>query len=109
MRQEDEVEDPSEDDEVLDIAPKDAFNEELLRLTHPADWSNPTPQGRYNLVVIGGGTAGLIAALGGAGLGGRVALIEKALMGGDCLNWGCVPSKALMRALEGTQPQFRQS
>jgi pyruvate/2-oxoglutarate dehydrogenase complex dihydrolipoamide dehydrogenase (E3) component len=52
--------------------------------------------GIYNVVVIGGGTAGLVAAAGTAGLGGRVALIERNKMGGDCLNYGCVPSKALI-------------
>ena len=52
--------------------------------------------GIYNAVVIGGGTAGLVTAAGTAGLGGRVALIERNKMGGDCLNFGCVPSKALI-------------
>ena len=59
--------------------------------------------GTYNAVVIGGGTAGLVSAAGTAGLGGRVALIERNKMGGDCLNFGCVPSKALIsstRAIE---------
>jgi pyruvate/2-oxoglutarate dehydrogenase complex dihydrolipoamide dehydrogenase (E3) component len=50
------------------------------------------------LVVIGGGTAGLVSAVGGAGLGARVALIERARLGGDCLNVGCVPSKTLLRS-----------
>jgi pyruvate/2-oxoglutarate dehydrogenase complex dihydrolipoamide dehydrogenase (E3) component len=63
----------------------------------PEDWENPAPAARYNLVVIGAGTAGLVAAAGAAGLGARVALIERRLMGGDCLNYGCVPSKALLR------------
>src|SRR6266571_4203473 len=53
-------------------------------------------EGVYNVVVIGAGTAGLVTAAGTAGLGGRVALIERNLMGGDCLNFGCVPSKALI-------------
>jgi len=53
-------------------------------------------EGRYNAVVIGAGTAGLVTAAGTAGLGGRVALIEAHRMGGDCLNTGCVPSKALV-------------
>jgi pyruvate/2-oxoglutarate dehydrogenase complex dihydrolipoamide dehydrogenase (E3) component len=65
---------------------------------HPPDWINPTPAGRYNLVVIGAGTAGLVSAIGAAGLGAKVALVERHLMGGDCLNVGCVPSKALIRA-----------
>src|ERR1044071_7492346 len=53
-------------------------------------------QGVYNVVVIGAGTAGLVTAAGTAGLGGRVALVEKHRMGGDCLNTGCVPSKPLL-------------
>jgi pyruvate/2-oxoglutarate dehydrogenase complex dihydrolipoamide dehydrogenase (E3) component len=53
-------------------------------------------EGIYNVVVIGGGTAGLVTAAATAGLGGRVALIERGKMGGECLNTGCVPSKALI-------------
>ena len=67
-------------------------------MSHPPDWANPEPAGRYNLVVIGAGTAGLVTAAGAAGLGARVALVERGLMGGDCLNVGCVPSKGLIRA-----------
>lgn len=52
---------------------------------------------RYNLVVIGAGSGGLVVAAGAAGLGARVALIEKHKMGGDCLNYGCVPSKAFIK------------
>ncbi|MBI2104389.1 MAG: mercuric reductase [Candidatus Omnitrophica bacterium] len=78
------------------ILPDDPHNQELVRQTHPAGWVNPTPRGRYNLVVIGSGTAGLTAAGGCAALGGRVALIERHLTGGDCLITGCVPSKAII-------------
>jgi pyruvate/2-oxoglutarate dehydrogenase complex dihydrolipoamide dehydrogenase (E3) component len=81
----------------FDVLPKDEHNQRLLNNVHPADWKNPTPSGKYNLVAIGAGTAGLISAIGTAGLGGKVALIERHLMGGDCLNVGCVPSKALIR------------
>ena len=70
----------------------------LVSLVHPPDWTNPAPPRRYDLVVIGGGTAGLVCALGAAGLGAKVALCEKALLGGDCLVYGCVPSKALLRS-----------
>jgi len=80
------------------VLPDDAFDQQLLTHVHPADWINPKPQGKYNLVVLGAGTAGLVSAGGTGGLGGKVALIEKALMGGDCLNLGCVPSKAVIRA-----------
>ncbi len=84
--------------QVIEMEPHDDYNRELLMNVHPSDWANPTPSGRYNLVVLGAGTAGLVTAAGAAGLGAKVALIEKHLMGGDCLNVGCVPSKALIRA-----------
>lgn len=80
------------------LTPDDSFNRELVSQTHPADWTNPTPAGKYDLVAIGGGTAGIISALFPAGLDGKSALIERHLLGGDCLNFGCVPSKALIRA-----------
>ena len=80
------------------VEPVDAHNRALVANVHPPDWINPTPSGRYNLVVIGGGTAGLVTAAGAAGLGAKVALIERHLLGGDCLNVGCVPSKALIRS-----------
>lgn len=80
------------------ITPDDIHNRELIRNLHPLDWVNPTSAGRYNLVVIGAGTAGLVSAAGGAALGAKVALIERHLMGGDCTNYGCVPSKAVIRS-----------
>lgn len=81
----------------------------------------PKGEGVYNVVVIGAGTAGLVTAAGTAGLGGRVALVERHKMGGDCLNFGCVPSKALISSarlihqigraqdwgLEKHEPQFQ--
>ncbi len=79
------------------ISPRDAHNLELLQNVHPPDWKNPQPASRYNLVVIGAGTAGLVTAAGAAGLGARVALVERHLLGGDCLNVGCVPSKSVIR------------
>ena len=80
------------------ILPDTAENRHLAENVHPADWVNPEPAGTYNLVVIGAGTAGLICAAGAAGLGAKVALIERHLMGGDCLNVGCVPSKGVISA-----------
>ena len=78
--------------------PEDAYNQTLVANVHPRDWTNPQPAPSYNLVVLGGGTAGLITAAGAAGLGAKVALVEREHLGGDCLNVGCVPSKALLRA-----------
>src|SRR5215813_14879821 len=78
------------------ILPADAHNRTLLENVHPLTWVNPTPTGRYNLVVLGAGTAGLVSAAGAAGLGAKVALVEQHLMGGDCLNVGCVPSKCVI-------------
>lgn len=82
------------------IQPLDRYNRSLLSAVHPSDWVNPQPAALYDLVVIGGGTAGLVTAAGaaGLGLGLKVALIEKHLMGGDCLNVGCVPSKCMIRS-----------
>lgn len=80
------------------ILPDTPENRQLSENVHPSHWVNPEPAERYNLVVIGAGTAGLVCAAGAAGLGAKVALIERNLMGGDCLNTGCVPSKALIRA-----------
>src|SRR5450432_2614378 len=70
----------------------------LVSLVHPPDWTNPTPPRRYDLVVLGGGTAGLVSSIGAALLGAKVALCERALLGGDCLVYSCVPSKALLRS-----------
>jgi mercury(II) reductase len=80
------------------VLPEDEYNQALVAQVHPPDWVNPHPADRYNLVVIGGGTAGLVTAAGAAGLGAKVALVEQHLMGGDCLNVGCVPSKCMIRS-----------
>ncbi len=83
---------------TFSVTPLDQYNQDLLRNVHPGDWVNPKPAALYDLVVIGAGTAGLVTAAGAAGLGAKVALIEKHLMGGDCLNVGCVPSKCVIRS-----------
>jgi pyruvate/2-oxoglutarate dehydrogenase complex dihydrolipoamide dehydrogenase (E3) component len=87
-----------ESPEPVVVEPWDSHNQSLVANARPEDWKNPTPADRYNLVVLGAGTAGLVTAAGAAGLGARVALVERHLMGGDCLNVGCVPSKGLIRA-----------
>jgi pyruvate/2-oxoglutarate dehydrogenase complex dihydrolipoamide dehydrogenase (E3) component len=80
------------------VEPWDVHNKTLVSHVRPSQWVNPRPQPRYNLVVVGAGTAGLVCAAGAVGLGAKVALIERDFLGGDCLNFGCVPSKALLRA-----------
>ena len=78
-------------------APQDVHERERLQNVHPSGWRNPQPADRYSLVVVGAGTAGLVAAHAAAALGAKVALVERHLLGGDCLNVGCVPSKAIIR------------
>ena len=85
-------------DHPVEVLPMDPFNQELINNVHPPQWENPEPTGRYNIVVIGAGTAGLVTAAVASALGAKVALIERHLMGGDCLNVGCVPSKGVIRA-----------
>jgi pyruvate/2-oxoglutarate dehydrogenase complex dihydrolipoamide dehydrogenase (E3) component len=78
-------------------------------MTAGCAYTGPSPHGmegsmeRYNLVVLGAGSGGLTVAAGGALVGARVALVEKHRMGGDCLNYGCVPSKAFLRAAKVAQ------
>lgn len=107
------------------ISPWDAHNETLVSHVHPPNWTNPQPAACYDLVVIGAGVAGLVTSAGAAGLGAKVALIEKHLLGGDCLNVGCVPSKGMISSARraavvrdsaemglslpnGSQPDFAQ-
>lgn len=83
---------------IPEVRPLDEYNRVLVANVHPADWQNPEPVAVYNLVVLGAGTAGLVSAAGAAGLGAKVALVERHHLGGDCLNYGCVPSKAIIRS-----------
>ena len=62
------------------LLPDDTYDRELIENVHPSKWVNPEPAGRYNIIVLGGGTAGLITAIVGASLGAKVALIEQHLM-----------------------------
>jgi pyruvate/2-oxoglutarate dehydrogenase complex dihydrolipoamide dehydrogenase (E3) component len=66
-------------------------------MTPSPAWHNPDPRGPYHLLIVGAGPAGLIAAQGAVRRGANVALIERHLLGGTCLNQGCIPSKALIR------------
>jgi pyruvate/2-oxoglutarate dehydrogenase complex dihydrolipoamide dehydrogenase (E3) component len=89
---------PRSADAHVPVLPDDLFDRQLLANVRPPDWVKPTPQPRYHVVVIGAGTAGLVTAAASAGLGATVALVERGLMGGDCLTVGCVPSKSVIRA-----------
>ena len=87
---------PQRNDSSL-TTPQDTYEHERLANVHPASWSNPKPAGCYQLLIVGAGPAGLAAAETAAALGAKVALIERHLMGGTCLNTGCVPSKTIIR------------
>lgn len=80
------------------LTPFDEHNRLLRQRVRPPSWSNPAPQKRYDLVVVGAGTAGLVASAIAAEMGARVAMIESGLAGGDCLVTGCVPSKSLLHS-----------
>ena len=84
----------------LQIWPLDEYNATLLNEVHHKNFEDPTPQdGPYDLVVIGSGAGGLVSSKQSGRRGAnKVALISAHLAGGDCLNVGCVPSKALIRA-----------
>ena len=64
---------------------------------HPVEWVNPT-ENNFDMLVIGAGAGGLVTAVRSARLGAKVALIERAFFGGDCLVSGCVPSKAFLKS-----------
>lgn len=81
----------------IPLLPDDPHDQTLRERVKPPHWVNPKPRKRYQLAVIGGGPAGLMCAAAAAGLGASVALVERDLLGGDCLNVGCVPSKTLLR------------
>jgi pyruvate/2-oxoglutarate dehydrogenase complex dihydrolipoamide dehydrogenase (E3) component len=80
-----------------DPPPDDVFRRALVENVHPPAWRNPTPTEKYDLVVIGAGPGGIVAAREAAALGAKVALTERDLIGGDRLNVGCIPSKAIIR------------
>jgi pyruvate/2-oxoglutarate dehydrogenase complex dihydrolipoamide dehydrogenase (E3) component len=79
------------------LLPVDVYNCVTQANVAPLNHVNPEPvKNGYDLAVIGAGTAGLVAAAGAAALGAKTCLVENHLMGGDCLNYGCVPSKSII-------------
>ena len=85
-------------EDLLEIGPLDKLNVELLDQVHPAKWSQPKGIPVYNMIAVGAGAGGLVTCGATSRAGGRAALIEEKMLGGDCLNIGCVPSKALLAA-----------
>ena len=75
----------------------ESYNRALVENAHPPAWRNPDPRDRYNLVIMGAGPAGVLAARAAVPLGAKVAIIERDLVGGACLNVGCIPSKTIIR------------
>jgi len=92
--------DPKDHHVISKVWPMDELNTALLNNVHPPDWQDPkaTESDMYDVVVIGAGVGGLITAGSSAGVGGKVAMIEAHMLGGDCLNTGCVPSKAFIHS-----------
>ena len=76
----------------------DKHNREVLDNCRPINWTDPEGDNKYDLIAIGGGAGGLVSSIGAALSGGRAAIIERNIMGGDCLNTGCVPSKAFIKS-----------
>jgi pyruvate/2-oxoglutarate dehydrogenase complex dihydrolipoamide dehydrogenase (E3) component len=98
---------------TVELFPADSYNQKTIQQGHPPGWTNRAG-GDYDLVVLGGGPAGLVAAITAAAGGHRVAMTEQRLTGGTCVNFGCTPSKALIRcaraihdAGRGTEFGFR--
>ncbi len=74
------------------------FQRQLNEQVFPPNWVNPEAKGEYDLLVIGGGPGGMTAAITAQSLGARTALVEKEHLGGECFNYGCIPSKAFLHS-----------
>ena len=76
----------------------DEHNADMMDNVRPIKWVDPEADKKYDMVVIGAGAGGLVSAIGSAGVGAKVAMIERNYFGGDCLVTGCVPSKAFIKS-----------
>ncbi|GKY96180.1 hypothetical protein MPSEU_000577800 [Mayamaea pseudoterrestris] len=95
---------------ILHTWPLDSYNAETLNEVHPRDYKSPSSTyEEYDLIAIGAGAGGLVSARQAARRGGKTAMISEQLAGGDCLNVGCVPSKALLRAAKAIAEVERAS
>ena len=89
---------PNEPPKSHVLSPADKHNQKLRDNVHPENWPTTPAETIYDMISIGAGTAGLVSSGGAAMLGAKSALIERHLMGGDCLVTGCVPSKTLIKS-----------
>src|SRR5438552_2853869 len=85
------------DTTTTSVLPEQVHDDTFLEDAPSAAWQNPQPLDKYNLAILGGGPAGMLAAYAAAAVGAKVALIERNLLGGTCLNTGCIPSKSILR------------
>lgn len=79
------------------------------KIFFPSNWVNPKPVEQYDLLVAGGGLGGMRAAMIAKTFNARVALVEKEHLGGECLSYGCIPSKALLRSSRVAEEIHRAS
>jgi len=98
-----------EEARALNVWPLDEHNIKTLDAVHPRGWEDPEPAAEYDLIAIGAGAGGLVSAKQSGRRGARSAMISEHLAGGDCLNVGCVPSKALLRCARAIKEVRRAS
>src|SRR6201987_374418 len=71
-----------------------------MQATHDNPENHDMAETRFDIIIIGSGPGGYVTAIRAAQLGFKTAIVERAYLGGICLNWGCIPTKALLRSAE---------